>query len=675
MDEIPEKFIGDVSVGEADVRRASSPPADWMFLQPHLLDLMHDAVITTDMDGIITGCNRAMRDIYGFTAEEAIGKSVTVLYPEEERVFLAKTLIPAVMTTGVFRGELCNVTQSGVYIYVHLTVALLRDADGMPCGMVGFSVDVTSQKLGDLAVRRNQQFERELKEQQFVAKALQMSDQAFASGTPDGRLLYFNRAFAKLTGYTAKELCSTTWDVDLTPAEWRDHERQVLDELHRTGSAQVYEKEYIRKDGIRIPLEIRVHLSENGDGSCYYYSFLTDISERKRSEKALRANEAEARAYAAELQTVLEVSPAITFLSRDPKCEHVTSSRHAYDFLRIPYGTNSSKTAPEAERPMNFRVMKNGQEIQGDELPLQQAAALGHAIEDAELTLVFDNGLTRVILGNAAPLFDEAGNVRGSVATFIDITERKRAEEALRKNEKLAAAGRLASSMAHEINNPLSAVTNLLYLLKSAPPEQVPEYASTALDELGRVSAIVTEALRFNRQSTFPTQFKIGETLEAVLALYQGRLRSAHIELTRHFDGTAMVFGYQSELKHMFAHVLANAVEACRLGGRIIIRERPSKQWNTSTPGVRVTVADSGCGMDRQTLSHLFEPFFSTKGETNMGLGLWIAQEIVHKHHGAIKVRSRKGSRPGTVVSIVLPLKSESERTAVASVAGGRSGN
>jgi len=487
----------------------------------------------------------------------------------------------------------------------------------------------------------------------FFANALQRSPQPMAAGDADGRLLYFNHAFAELTGYTEEELRSTTWNEDLTPPEWRKHEADVLDELRRTGKPQVYEKEYIRKDGTRVPLEIRVHIVRNEDGSEFYYAFVSDVTTRKAAEKALRDSEAEARALAAELLTVLEVSPALTFVAHDPKCEHITCSRMTYQFLRLPPGTNTSKSVPESDQPRGFKPMRAGRQLTGEELPLQRAVATRQEVHDAEFSLGFENGEVRHVLGNAAPLFDTQGEVRGAVGTFIDITERKHAEDVLRQSEKLAIVARLAASMSHEINNPLEAVGNLLFLLKSSPPNQVPELVSMAEEELARIRNLVSATL--NPHSTSATVLRPEELLDSVLGLYMSRFNSENIRVLRQYRGNETLIGYEGELRQMLTHVIGNAFDATRFGGVIVARVKPSTDWRNGRKGVRVTIADSGHGMSRETLRHIFEPFFSTKGDTAAGLGLWNADQVVRKHGGCIKVRSKQGARSGTSFSVFLP--------------------
>jgi PAS domain S-box-containing protein len=178
-----------------------------------------------------------------------------------------------------------------------------------------------------------------------------------------------------------------------------------------------------------VSVQLQAHAAEDGR-ECRMV--LLDITERKRAEEALRASEATARAHADELAVVLAATPAITFIAHDRECRHMTSSSAALRLLRLAVGANTSKTAPPGERPETFRAMSDGRELRPEELPVQRAAATGQAVHNAELTLAFNDGTARTILGNAVPLFDAEGKVRGAVGTFLDITESRRVAEVLR---------------------------------------------------------------------------------------------------------------------------------------------------------------------------------------------------------------------------------------------------
>ena len=247
---------------------------------------------------------------------------------------------------------------------------------------------------------------------------------------------------------------------------------------------------------------------------------------------------------------------------------------------------------------------------------------------------------------------------------FVDLSEQKRSEEVMRRTEKLAATGRLAASIAHEINNPLEAVTNCLFLIGSSRLDaRAQEYLRMAQQELDRVTHITTQTLRFYRQSTRPVESNVNELLDGVIALYEPRLRSYSIFIDRQYRDVPPVQAYEGEIRQVLANFIGNAIDAMhRDGGRLTLRSSSGRDPATGTEGIYVTVADTGCGMDAATRARIFEPFFSTKGMTGTGLGLWVSQTILEKHGGRVFVRSHVRHRPdgpgGTVFRIFLPLQS-----------------
>jgi PAS domain S-box-containing protein len=209
--------------------------------------------------------------------------------------------------------------------------------------------------------------------------------------------------------------------------------RSVLEK----GSEYVQEFRMVRTDGSVRWVEARAQIFFDEAGQpVRMLGIDIDVTERKRVEAQLGRSETECRARAAELEAILDTVPAMTFIAHDPQCQKMTSSRAAYEMLRLPHGVNTSKSAPEGERPTNFRPMRDGKELRPEELPVQQAAATGKPIRDCELTLQFEDGTEQHVLGNAAPLLDSDGRVTGAVGAFIDITERKYAEKALYQKQE-----------------------------------------------------------------------------------------------------------------------------------------------------------------------------------------------------------------------------------------------
>jgi PAS domain S-box-containing protein len=259
---------------------------------------------------------------------------------------------------------------------------------------------------------------------------------------------------------------------------------------------------------------------------------------------------------------------------------------------------------------------------------------------------------------------DDAGQVERIVGVVADVTRRKRTEEALLRTEKLAIAGRLAASIAHEINNPLEAVSNLLFLVTLAETAEIAqEHARHALDQLMRVSLITQQTLKFHRQAGAPRSTRLSEVLESVLALFRSKLVASNIAVEVRAALEVSVDCMPSETQQIFANLVANAIDAMPYSGRLVIRLRPSRDWrDPRIAGMRITFVDSGMGMSRATLRRIFEPFFTTKTETGTGLGMWVVAQLVERHRGQVRVWSTQlQGRSGAAFSVFLPFQSEPE--------------
>jgi len=290
---------------------------------------------------------------------------------------------------------------------------------------------------------------------------------------------------------------------------------------------------------------------------------------------------------------------------------------------------------------------------------IQSVFENGRAITDVELSVEpqGSNGVKRTWLYSFYPVRTGSYEARWVGAVVVEVTQRRLAEDAMRKSEKLAAAGRLAASIAHEINNPLEAVTNLLFLLQgeSSLDAEAREYANLAQSELARVSAITQQTLRFYRQPTQPQLSNLGELMDSVIALHQGRVNSSHIQIGKRYRGTVTLMALGGELRQLFANIVGNAIDAMGMGGALHVDLRPSQHWKTGARGVRITIADTGAGMTPEVQQRIFEPFFTTKEATGTGLGLWVSAEIVQKHNGVLRVRSRTNAPSGTVFMLFFP--------------------
>lgn len=223
-----------------------------------------------------------------------------------------------------------------------------------------------------------------------------------------------------------------------------------------------------------------------------------------------------------------------------------------------------------------------------------------------------------------------------------DITAQLRAEVTLRETEKLAAMGRLAGIIAHEINNPLAAVTNILYLLRSntSLDADARRCADMAEEELHRVSDITRQTLSFYREARRPIAVDLPQLLQDVLGLHARTLKSGRIELRTSFSSTAVVRGFPAELRQVFLNLISNALQAMPGGGTLGVRVRHATDWKTLRHGILISILDTGKGIGAEDAPHLFEPFFSTKSTQGTGLGLWISKGIIQKNDGRISYRT-----------------------------------
>jgi PAS domain S-box-containing protein len=280
------------------------------------------------------------------------------------------------------------------------------------------------------------------------------------------------------------------------------------------------------------------------------------------------------------------------------------------------------------------------------------------------------DGNYRWHLSRAVAMRDSNGNIRMWIGSNTDIQDVREQEDRLRKIEKMAAAGQLASSIAHEVNNPLSSVTNSLYLLENHAnlDESARFYVSIASTELARVSRIVKQSLSYYRAGTVPGDVDLDAIVNESLNIFSEKLKRTGIELKPKVDSGAALVGFPDELRQVVDNLLLNALEAMPGGGRLSISVHESYDWTRNDhkhrKGVRLTIADTGCGIPKDILAQVFEPFFTTKTEKGTGLGLWILQGIISKHEGIMSLRSSdvKG-KSGTVISIFFPSPTRASRT------------
>ena len=296
-----------------------------------------------------------------------------------------------------------------------------------------------------------------------------------------------------------------------------------------------------------------------------------------------------------------------------------------------------------------------------DEKALEELRTTGTAAAYQKSFRAKNGLLVPFLVGATMIPSPRSGDASSEIAVFLtDLSTQKQAESALIQSEKLAAVGRLAASISHEINNPLEAITNLLYLARRSPnlPPEIASFLDTADQELQRVTQISIQTLRFHRQSTKPRLITSEELLGPTLALYYGRITNSNIRLELQHRGAGPIVCYEGDIRQVLNNLIGNAIDSMRSGGRLIVRTGNARLRRSGTPAIRITIADTGHGIPPAVMRRMYEPFYTTKGMNGTGLGLWISRGIIEKHHGQIQARSRlSDGSGGTVFSLVLPTR------------------
>lgn len=287
-----------------------------------------------------------------------------------------------------------------------------------------------------------------------------------------------------------------------------------------------------------------------------------------------------------------------------------------------------------------------------------EAALTGEKEYDVEFRSLRPDGTAQWIAARGALFRDESGEPRRMLGISLDVTNRKRTEEAFKETQRLVGAGRMAASVAHEINNPLAAVVNIIYLLRNnksldADAERLVEWADR---ELSRVAYIVSQTLGFYKQSDRPVEVSLRDAVRDVFELLKKKVQANGIEAFTAFECEGVVQGHYTEIRQIVSNLVINALEAMPARGKLFVKIKPSQNWKRDgESGVRLYVHDNGTGIPEAARGQIFEPFFSTKTDKGTGLGLWVIRSIVEKYRGSIRMHSSTGKCGGTSFCIFLP--------------------
>jgi hypothetical protein len=496
---------------------------------------------------------------------------------------------------------------------------------------IGFILDLSKRKNAEQALRESQSRFRKLFESDLIGICFPDKFGGFSEG---------NDEFLRVVGYTRDDLKEglVRWDT-MTPPEYQALDAAHIAEAATRGGCTPYEKEYIRKDGSRVPILCGYVLLEGSQDE--YIGFIMDRSAQKQAEEALRKSEQRFRDLAESLPQMVWVTNAAL--------ENTYCNQRFCDYTGLPVDKMLGMAWHHIIHPedLGATLEKSMHCVETGEPYLNEYRLRRH------------DGAYRYFLARAVPVRNQDGQIERWLGSSTDIHDQKLAEEALRRTEKLAATGRLAASIAHEINNPLAAVTNTLYLaLKDETlNETTRNYLATAEQELARVAHVTTQTLKFHRQSTAPALADLSGIMESAFSLFAARFKACMIDVKQEYKTRAQLYCYSDELRQVFANLIGNALDATPEGERVRIRIQDAHSWDRQQKrGLRVVVADTGHGIPVELRKRIFEPFVSTKDDTGTGLGLWVTETILQKHGGRISLRSvTSGPNRGTVFSLFFP--------------------
>jgi PAS domain S-box-containing protein len=611
--------------------------------QQRLLAVMNqstDFIGVADLNGKVLYVNRSARRLVGLSESEDVRmlRIRDFVLPEDVPA-LENTVVPTVLREGRWQEETrFRHFQTGAGIPVDFHVFPITDPKtGEIVALATATRDISERKTAEAALRKSEERYRLLAE---------LSPQALWTADREGRVLYANRRFLDYAGQQS------------LPHEPQEYFNLFHDE-DREGALAAWMHSV--KTGEDFAIDVRLVRAADGAARWWHLRALplrdeagtierwlgagNDVHETRLAEQAVRIERAR-------LVEMFRQAPAFMAMLRGPEHVFERTNRQYQELIgnRNLLGKPLREALPEAEEQgfitILDRVYQTGEPFVANGLSISIARVPGQPMEERYLDFVYQ------------PMRETDDTISGVLVLGVDVTDRKRAQDALLQSEKLAAVGRLSASIAHEINNPLEAVTNLLYLINEEKdlPEQARSFTHLAQQELARVSQIATQTLRFYRQPTARTAVRVSEQLDSVLKLYQGRLASAGVEIVRDYRVAAPLLAYEGELRQVFTNLVGNALDASRNGGKMTLRTREVTDWRTGRKGIRITVADRGHGMSKETLRRIFEPFFSTKGITGTGLGLWVTLGIIQKHEGRVKVRSSESpEHHGTAFSLFIP--------------------
>ena len=608
-----------------------------------LTELNPQLIFTADPAGHITFANGSLLAYLGRSEVPEPGLEadwISAVLPED-RTVVTRGWSHSLRSGSKYSGQ-ARVRRAAdeQYRWLDMTALPIHDANGRIQSWLGVAVDIHDQRSAVEELAASEERYRILTD---------LNPQFIWMGAPDGRVTYANQRFVEYIGAQHTPDDTGNWLNAFDPAD-RDRVLRVWGRSVDTGVDYDIEARLIRNDdGASRWFRLRASPVRDESGLVLHWlGVAIDTHESRSFAETLHQKQLETERQRAELESIYENTPVGLALFDPVNFRYLRINDEQAKMMGLPKDQIIGKTVLEVASGVAsigelFRQVSTGKPVRD-------------YILEGELST--QPGSKRTWNVNYFPVYDRGGNITGITTASLEITQQKKTEAALIQSEKLAAVGRLASSISHEINNPLEAITNLLYLIAIDPdlPPQLKLYVNMSQSELSRVSQIATQTLRFHRQAVRPTSVTPSQLVDAVLDLYQGRLANSGIRVEASYSTSKTILCFENDIRQVLNNLIANAIDAMRNGGRLLARAHDAIDVPTGRHGARITIADTGQGMSAATLKRLFEPFYTTKGLNGTGLGLWISEGIVQRHRGRLHVRSTQHPvHHGTIFTLFLP--------------------
>lgn len=598
-----------------------------------------------DLDGTVREVNQAALIMCGYTREQIVG---IPLWQDpwwrsskdvQEKLRMA---VRQAASGETYRDVLPYLNADGSAHVADFGIRPIRDESGKVTFLHPTGIDVTERIRAEEALRRAEERSRLISER--LSLALEASECGTFEWNFKSNVHYWDPTLEKLYGFepgtfpgTYEDWLACIYTPDVPRAE--EASRATVKEGFNWTQFRVRR----RNDGqVRWMLSnAKVHFDREGKPE-RMIGINIDITERMQAEEKIILSEQRYRSLARASSQLVWVCDADGYLVETEDWQRFTGQTS-----QQAQGLGWSNALNPEDRDKTLKAW--------------QQAVQTKSTFTGEYWLRRNDGAYRAMHVGAIPVLDSAGKVTEWVGMSTDVTEQKLAEERLRRNEKLAAAGRLALNISHEINNPLEAVINLLYLIGSDAGlrETTRKLVGEADRELQRVSQAVSRSLQFANPHLPPDEVDLQELTDSVTEFFRTPFERDNISIVRDFRTKNGLRRFPRDLQIVIANLLGNAHDAMRNGGKLTLRIRDAHSWkDPGVQGLRLTLADTGTGIPRELKHKVFEPFFTTKEETGAGLGLWMCGEIMRKYEGRITFRtSTAPGHSGTVFSLFFPFR------------------